>query len=795
MSVLGWPSTTNIRSAGTYLESNEGAESTPGPSGTIYCGIEGYTSGTVVFSLEWTGDGADPTVWSDPGDGHLEVALPTDSFKYYNGLLIIRATVDGTPTDNQLELVITDDNSDPMFYSDWAWTSEPYEAPVEPVFWTDFALAAEYTGMTLRKDTNFVYIPGVQGVPASPAVPARPARWVKSTVIECKWVMTAAIFGENMNGWNRFMIVGGEMRIAGGGSSSTYETLGKHAGVASWDHRCEPVQYSYYLPAQPAVPAVQAVTARPGIVGVGYNLGWNSGARSISTLQGSGYGRFNVPANTVGAVVGFNAGIDANVDFRRISHAFYFARGLAYVYEKGVLKTALGAYTASEDFEIRRVGATVSYYKDGALEYTSTLLEPRPVALDASLYSGNDAVLSPQLKLLNDDDAGEADDDGTGTAVTRLPLLRGVGGEDAAAYARGEGSLPALFGFSGVGNRGDGLLPALRSLAIGRLGTEGPREYARSLGELPLLVSAGAAGGLAPAYALSAGLLSAISGASSGYTGGVGSAEGSLPAWIGLGVEGLYARSRGQLPMWLSYGSAPEGLSNAFLTSFALTESIMPTETQLFVVFTSEGSISSVFAAQYQVNASMVSEADASDTMLTAFELQALLYSYASATSIDTQSQADGEVWVVNLESNASTRYDNFTFNSFAKIGDTYYGAREGGIYALDTVDADAGAPIQALVNLGRQDFGSSMLKRMESTYMAVSSYGTMYLRVTDHDGQAYTYAARRNTSKLEQQRVDVGRGIEANFLTFELLNGSGGEDFELSGLEFMAVNLTRRIR
>lgn len=780
MSVLGWPSTTNIRSAGTYLESNEGTEDAPGPSGTIYCGIEGYTSGTVVFSLEWAGDGADPTVWSDPGDGHIEISLPTDSFKYYNGLLIIRATVDGSPTDNQLELVIVDDNSDPMFYSDWAWTSEPYEAPVEPVFWTDFVAAAEYTGMELRKDTTSIYVPGQAGIPGSPAVPARPAYSYTEMVRECSFQ-----FGS-----------GGEVFVGTGGSSGVGGSADQNAGYyAAGGYVCRDVPRIFHVAAEPGRPAVPAVTGRPASTQVEYNLGWNAGAHSINTLRQSGYARFNVSEDIVGAVVGFNPIIDADVDYRLITHGFYLAGGVAQVYEGGVLKASAGAYTSADQFEIRRVGATVTYFVDSVLVYTSLALSSGPVALDATLYSGGDAVLTPELKTLDDDDAGGETGEGFGFSVGLLPAFRAIGGEGSPVYARGIGVFAPFYTDAGVSPRSAGVFPAFVGIGAGRDSESAPATYQRSIGVLPAFTSYAYSGGLVPSYGLAAGVLSAFSLAAHGTTGGIGQGEGSFLSFIALGSEGAYARSAESFPSFIGHGSAPEGLSNATLASLAFGSSTLDTGTFLFVSMTSTGQIASVFAAELVLTASMLSQAAITGSLLTTYELQALLFSYANAAGIDTQSQADGEVWVVNLESNASTRYDNFTFNSFAKIGDTYYGARDGGIYALDTVDADAGEPIQALVNLGRQDFGSPMVKRIESAYMAVSSYGTMYLRITDHDGQAYTYAARRNTSKLEQQRIDVGRGIEANFLTFELMNSSEGEDFELSGVEFMAVNLTRRIR
>lgn len=183
-----------------------------------------------------------------------------------------------------------------------------------------------------------------------------------------------------------------------------------------------------------------------------------------------------------------------------------------------------------------------------------------------------------------------------------------------------------------------------------------------------------------------------------------------------------------------------------------------------------------------------------SDAALTGSALLlATLYSIIGSTSIDSQAQAAGEVWVINVETGASVRYENFNFNSYAKIGGVYYGARSSGIYELDG-DTDAGTAISAVVDMGRMNFNSPMLKRLESAYLSVSSYGTMQLRITDDNGNVYTYDARRSDAAMQQQRIDVGRGLKANYMQFEIINDLGA-DFELAGAEFVSVDSARRIK
>lgn len=179
----------------------------------------------------------------------------------------------------------------------------------------------------------------------------------------------------------------------------------------------------------------------------------------------------------------------------------------------------------------------------------------------------------------------------------------------------------------------------------------------------------------------------------------------------------------------------------------------------------------------------------------TPLTLGAILNAIATSSvrgMVSTHVPDSGEaVWVVNAETSGSTRYENFGFNSFAKRGEEYLACKPDGIYTL-VGDTDAGVPIQAMASFGKQDFGTSVLKRVSNIYVGTSSGGKLYIKVLC-DGQDYLYAARDASGTLETQRFDLGKGLRANFLEFELYNASG-DDFELANIEFVALPLSRRI-
>jgi hypothetical protein len=148
-------------------------------------------------------------------------------------------------------------------------------------------------------------------------------------------------------------------------------------------------------------------------------------------------------------------------------------------------------------------------------------------------------------------------------------------------------------------------------------------------------------------------------------------------------------------------------------------------------------------------------------------------------------------VWSVNPES-GSAAYENFPFNSFARIGGRNYGASEAGIFEL-MGDDDAGAPIRASINLGKRDFGSPALKGISYAYLGVKSTGQMVVRVTTPEGKSYLYQTRSADAFMATQRADFGKGLRAHYLELEIYNQEGA-DFTLERMEFVVNELKRRI-
>lgn len=155
--------------------------------------------------------------------------------------------------------------------------------------------------------------------------------------------------------------------------------------------------------------------------------------------------------------------------------------------------------------------------------------------------------------------------------------------------------------------------------------------------------------------------------------------------------------------------------------------------------------------------------------------------------------------WAMNTESKGLSRYTQYPFNSFMKVGDKYYGATDTGLHLLEGAD-DAGAPIDAKLRLGMSSMGTRVLKRSPAMYAGYTASGDLLLKVVtasaitaEREAHAYRLIARAAGS-VREGRVPIGRGLRSVYFDYQLEN-IDGSDFELDVIEFLPLTLERRVR
>lgn len=153
--------------------------------------------------------------------------------------------------------------------------------------------------------------------------------------------------------------------------------------------------------------------------------------------------------------------------------------------------------------------------------------------------------------------------------------------------------------------------------------------------------------------------------------------------------------------------------------------------------------------------------------------------------------------WVLNTVNRAPSQYTNFPFDSFARFGDRYFAAGDGGIFEL-TGNTDDGARIDAFIRTGLSNFGTGKMKRVPDVYVAYTSTGDLVLKVvttsaTGEKVEDWYRMAAKNANAVREGRFQPGRGLKSVYWQFELCN-TGGDDFDLAELKLRPLILDRRV-
>ena len=151
--------------------------------------------------------------------------------------------------------------------------------------------------------------------------------------------------------------------------------------------------------------------------------------------------------------------------------------------------------------------------------------------------------------------------------------------------------------------------------------------------------------------------------------------------------------------------------------------------------------------------------------------------------------------WVFNLNTKAPSFYENFKFNSFARIGDNYYGCSDTGIYLLGG-DLDDTMPINSTITTGTSDlttdkYDGATTKTVPYVYVEASSPEPMLL-TCNVEGQSYTYKTRVVKTAIASSRADVGKGLIGTFWQFEIKN-QNGVDFNIESIIAAPISRSRR--
>lgn len=621
----------------------------------------------------------------------------------------------------------------------------------------------------LQKDIDYTFTPADPGEPGFAGQPALPARTALVNVTVCGyWAYTPAELAVVYASRGvRYEFIDGAWRLFTPPGVSL--PLNYYA--------CRQQQQYVFVPAQPYLPPRAPRPAAPAQLVRDFNLGWNSRARSINPLPADGYFSFTIPHTVVGVVCGFSPAPE-RTGFADITHGFRMSDGgVLTVVENGVLAFSVGVETAPANLAVQRIGGVVTYLQDDVVVYTSARSAPSgPLYLSAAMYSGGDLVDDAELTIPAAAGGGAA-------------FMRGMQaiGSDEDGYAGGEATMhPARASGSRV-NRGSGeaFLHGLQAIgadavgyAVGEAFLHGLEADGEGIEELDI--------------AIGVGTLLPMQGVGLGVSGTFGGGAAFLHGMQAIGSdENGYAQGHAFLHPMRATGENFTPINEGLVLSTVLSVDAFDRQSVTALVMNSFGEITGLLAIQPVALADVNGVAQAASSLMPATELAALLVS-SSAVAVELDDPAtSGTTWVLHLDVAGSTRYSNFNFNSFAKVGTRHYGANADGLFELSG-DDDNGEEIVSEINFGNLRFGSSVRKSMRYCYVGVASNGRLVLKV-EADGETYYYDVRDYDELHEMQRFELGRGLRAVYYNFTLQN-YGGSAFDLASIEFTPIPLTRRL-
>ena len=176
-----------------------------------------------------------------------------------------------------------------------------------------------------------------------------------------------------------------------------------------------------------------------------------------------------------------------------------------------------------------------------------------------------------------------------------------------------------------------------------------------------------------------------------------------------------------------------------------------------------------------------------SDDMSFAAVLSAVIEDELLLAGVSEDFAKEYTQYVFNLDADgAAARFSGFNYDGILRTPEGTFGYRADGVYRI----TDTGEEMNAAVDMGETDFGTSRAKHVEVVFVGVTSTGQAILKITaDGSERAYRVIQRKPTGK-----VRTGRGITARdwAVKLELVDVTSAE---ITDVEFVVAAARRWTR
>lgn len=582
----------------------------------------------------------------------------------------------------------------------------------------------------LQKQPTFTYVPGIPGVAAQPAY--------------CVTKRVFAGYKEVSAGGEGYFV--SIAAVSSGaylppGASPVYRQDGYSQVLTGYfvAPQVVPRTVPIYRNVVECYPATEAVVDMPARLDAGDSEGWNAGARSIASLPVNGYFQCVIPAADLnGVVVGLSDGSADNT----FAHAKY---ALAFR-PSGVTPVAYGralgpevAFPFGSIVRFERDQRQVRAYVAGALIHTYDTPSTGMLYGDVALYGLYDYVDTPSIGELP---AGVDGGPSPALGVVSADAYSSIDGVSTPADGMVSGSTSTGInaGYSGA----HGLVGS--DVINGIFGWPGSATGELVQGE-PDYVATGivgiAASAQMSAYA-AVGVLTAIDGAAAGHVGLAGS-EPYCAIYGEWGSDRTMTAWQSNLPEGEQDGTevlfAFDYSSLASVLMFMSYEQVTVGETVDLVLMTSMEAYEALLISEYATLGGVISMLGMERVLI---------------TGTGHAGGQEAVQYAVNVITGALSEYRNFGFKQFARMSGDTYAITDSGLYRLGG-EGDDGQTLNAAIDFGSSDFGTSRSKRVNSVYAGISTDGGVYIRVSADDGEEAIYRA---IGDGVEQRVRTAKGL-----------------------------------
>jgi hypothetical protein len=578
-------------------------------------------------------------------------------------------------------------------------------------------------------------------IAAIPAVVATPARCVTTTGNAVKYFLVTDVIN-----------LGYEVAPGYPVRMDTHEENGQTV--------IDNIYYPFLVPNSKVTvcyPAVKGVAGREASVITEGFTGWNSGARSVDSVDNDFSVSFQLPYAASGAVICGMAPDSVSIgDFAAIQHGLYSAGGGIKVYESGIeLATLSISADDASALVIQRIAGVVTY-RAGINSYISGQRSSGPKKLTAAMYTAGDYVDSPTLGTSNSGSSFAPLSLGTPTAANsgssfELNLLGGT--------ASGKNAKPIVvpdIGLDGIATEFDLVMSAI---------------------DIGLSIDPGVLNfDVTPTARMSEEFQSGIRFAMDAPTISAYDTDSFFDVSL---VEGIIAQSEPYFQPVL-FATINEKLRLGSVIDF-------------FIAI--DARIAEMLVISDRTDASLLI------TALIQGGLTLSDYSLRNRITNSSYTGSDGGIqyaaaneaiqYATNIATGAVTRYVGFGFTSFCRVGQVLYGVRQDGLYKIGG-DTDDGKLLSFLIDFAAEDQGTARTKRLENIFFGITTDGQALARLKDDYGREITYKLIQRDSS--ESRINTAKGVSSRYwhLRLEVEEASYAE---IDNIEWVAATGARRTK